>query len=103
MGLDRYAPAAIVIVALMVFSAMAVSIQAQLSDKQAEDKFKALGCTSCHNGKTADEFDEIAEDIAEEWPEEYKTIDEAAQHVVYELEEGVKFNNFDIKLDYYQD
>ena len=91
----RYMPVILLVSTLLVFSIMTIAIQAELSDKQAEEKFKALGCTSCHNGKTADEFDEMVEDMVEEWPEEYSSIDEAAQHVVYELEKGVKFNNFD--------
>jgi len=84
-----------IILSILIMSAMAIAIHAELSDSQAEQKFNQLGCTGCHNGKTADEWDEIVEDIEEEWAEEYPTIDEAAKHVDYDLEPGVTFNSFD--------
>ena len=68
-------------------------VKAELSEEQAEQLFKNLGCTNCHNGQEADEWDEIVEEIEDEWASEFATIDEAAsKEVNYH---GQHFDSFD--------
>jgi cytochrome c551/c552 len=64
-----------VVVALVALVAVA-GVAAALTMQEAEKEFKAKGCTGCHNGAMAPDFQGTVKKI-EEWAKKYGSLDEA--------------------------
>ena len=78
---------------LALSSLASYQLHAQISENEAKQIFESIGCTSCHNGNVADEFDEIVDDMRA-WSKKYPTIDDAVANEVTYFG-GQKFNSFD--------
>ncbi len=82
------------VIAIIAFSSIATLFAtAQLSEEEAMNKFQALGCTSCHNGQVAADWNKIL-DLFESWKGKYASLDEAVKAEV-EYFGGQKFNSYD--------
>jgi len=68
--------AGLAVVAALVALVAVAGIAAALTMQEAEKEFKAKGCTSCHNGGLAPDFQGTVKKI-EEWAKKYNSLDEA--------------------------
>ena len=50
-----------------------------ISEDDARQAFEQAGCTSCHNGGAAPDWDGIVQ-VIEEWAQNYNSLDEAVQN-----------------------
>ncbi len=64
---------------------------AALTMQEAEKEFKAKGCTGCHNGALAPDFQGTVK-LIEEWAQKYGSLDEAvaAESKNFKMFQGVK-------------
>ncbi len=81
------AAAVLAVIALVGAAAAAYA----LSMQQAEQMFKQHGCTNCHNGGLAPDFQGTVKTI-EEWAKKYKSLDAAvaAESKNFKMFKGVK-------------
>ena len=93
----RVAIANLAIMLLLKFMGSMLALSAGLTREEAKNTFTNLGCTGCHNGQTADEFDEILEEI-ESWAARYSSIDDAIRGEVTYFG-GKKFSGLDDLLE----
>ena len=61
---------------LAITLVLAGSVAAALSMEEAKKEFQAKGCTGCHNGAVAPDFDGVVKKL-QEWAKKYGSLDEA--------------------------
>jgi len=68
----------------------------QLTYDQAAERFAAMGCTSCHNGRAAPTFEDMVA-LFQEWGQKYDNIDDAVANevVVY----GQTYDSYDAMME----
>ena len=87
----------VIVTLVIVAGILAVpGVAGQLTYDQAAERFAALGCTSCHNGRAAPTFDDMVA-LFQEWGQKYESIDEAVANevVVY----GQTYDSYDAMME----
>ncbi len=75
---------ALPLVLLAVLLACGALAAAAITEEEARRLFEELRCNTCHvEGGIASPWEEVLEEVGEEWPAEYATIDDAARDVEY--------------------
>jgi len=68
--------AALFIILMLVISAAGLLATAVISESEARQQFESSGCTGCHNGGLAPDFDGVVAEI-QAWASEYDNLDAA--------------------------
>ena len=69
---------------LAILVTTGIAALAAISEEEARRIFEELRCNTCHvEGGVASPWEEMVEEVGEEWPAKYTTIDDAAKDVTY--------------------